>query len=464
MTKVLCAAIALSALFAATSSAQLATTTSLVGTVTDSTGKSVQNAKVTAVETSTLDTYTMTTNEQGYYSREFVRVGVYSITVEQPGFQKVTKTGIQVNINQNVRTDFSLAVGAITQSVTVAAEVTAIKTDDATVSESISTRAVADMPLNGRNPMMLALFTPGVLLGPKSNPNGNPPGMGFIGAGTREIQNSISLDGISVMNNLITNTPSRPMVESVQEVEVQTGTYSAQYGAYLGVHLNIVTKSGTNQLHGSFVEFLRNQVLDARNYFTLPTPLNPTAAKPPLRQNQFGFELDGPVVIPKLYNGRDKTFFMASYEGFRLVQQSTSLSTQMPEAFFSGNFSGVPAGSITGGAIKDPLNGNAPFGGNIIPANRISPVVTKLKQYYPAPNLTGLASNFSVPVPSTNRYNQTVDRIDHNIGNNIRLYARAHWQNWSGFGGARSRSTRPPCRPTPLTIASATPTPCRRTW
>jgi hypothetical protein len=282
---------------------------------------------------------------------------------------------------------------------------------------------------------MLALSTPGVILGPKSSATGTPPGIDFVGAGTREIQNSMSLDGISIMSNLITNSPARVMVESVQEVEVQTGTYSAQYGAYLGVHINMVTKAGTNQIHGSLVEFFRNQVLDARSFFTLPTPSNPTAAKPPLRQNQFGFELDGPVYIPKIYNGKNKTFFMASYEGFRLVQAQTVLSTEMPAAFFTGNFSGVPTSNFTGGTIKDPLNGNTPFPGNIIPAARISPITAKLQQYYPPSNLSGLTSNFSVPVPNTAKYNQTVDRIDQNIGDKIRLYARAHYQNWSVFAG-----------------------------
>jgi hypothetical protein len=422
-------------LFGASAMAQLATTTSLVGNVTDSSGSAIPNAKVTAVEKNTSDTYAMTTNEQGYYSRDFVRVGVYDITVEQQGFQKVTKSGILVSINQNVRTDFALKVGELNQSVTVQAEATAIKTDDATVSETLNTRTVADLPLNGRNPMTLAVLTPGVLLGPKSNPNGNPPGMGFIGAGTREIQNSLALDGINISNNLITNSPTRPMVETIQEVEVQTGTYSAQYGAYLGVHINMVTKSGSNQIHGAFVEFLRNQKLDARQFFTLPTPTNPLAKKPPLRQNQFGVEFDGPVYIPKLYNGKDKTFFMASYEGFRLVQQSTSLSNHMPANFFDGNFSQVPTASITGGTIKDPFNANTPFPGNIIPTNRLSPAVQKLRQYYPASNLPGFASNLSVAVPQTNAYNQTGDRIDHNIGNNIRIFARAHWQSWNGFGG-----------------------------
>ena len=416
--------------------AQLATTTALVGTVTDASGKTVPGAKVTAVNTGTHDTYSTVTNEQGYYNIQFVAIGDYDLTVEQPGFQISKVTGVHVDINQVVRTEVVLKVGNVVESVTVQATSAAIKTDDASVSELLSTRSVAELPLNGRDVMMLATTTPGVILGPKSSATATPPGEDFVGAGTREIQNSMSLDGISIMNNLITNTPTRPMVESVQEVEVQTGTYSAQYGAYLGVHINMVTKSGTNQIHGSLVEFLRNQVLDARAFFTLPTPANPTAAKPPLRQNQFGVELDGPVTFPKLYNGMNKTFFMASYEGFRLVQQSTALSTEMPAAFFNGNFSSVPAGSITGGAIKDPLNGNAVFPGNIIPADRISPLALKLQKYYPASNLPGLVSNFSVPVPNTARYNQTVDRIDQNIGDKIRLYARAHWQEWNVFGGS----------------------------
>lgn len=430
------AGICLPVLWTFAAHAQLATTTSIVGTVTDSSGKSIANAKVTATETRTLDKYSTITNDQGYYTIEFVRVGQYQITVTQVGFQEVRKTGILVDINQTVRADVVLPVGAVTQSITVEAAVSAIKTDDASVSEVLGTRNVSELPLNGRDPMSLATTTPGVLQGTKSSATGTPPGEDFNGAGTREIQNSMSLDGISIMNNLITTTPVRPMVESIQEVEIQTGTYSAQYGAYLGVHINMVTKAGTNQYHGALVEFLRNQVLDARSFFTLPTPANPTAAKPPLRQNQFGVEFDGPVRIPKLYNGKDKTFFMASYEGYRLVQSVTSLSTEMPAAFFNGNFSGVPASSITGGALKDPLNGNAPFPGNLIPTARISPVVLKLQPFYPAPVLPGLASNYSVPVPTRISTDQTVDRIDQNIGEKVRLYARAHYQSENIFGGS----------------------------
>src|SRR5271167_3041973 len=173
----------------------------------------------------------------------------------------------------------------------------------------------------------------------------------------------MTLDGISIMNNLITTTPTRPMVESISEVEVQTGTYPAQYGANMGVHLNMVTKSGTNLLHGSVLEFLRNDILDARPYF-LPA----SARKSPLRQNQFGFELDGPVILPHLYNGRNRTFFMASYEGLRLVRGTASLATIMTPQMFQGNFSQAPM------AIANPATGQ-PFPNNTIPASQISPVV-----------------------------------------------------------------------------------------
>ena len=417
---------------AASLSAQLATTTSLVGTITDSTGNVIPNAKVTAVETGTSDRYSGVTNGQGYYSLEFVRVGKYNVTAENPGFQKITKTNILVEINRSVRTDFMLPVGTQTDSVTVEAVSTAIKTDEASISEIMSTRAIAELPLNGRDPLQVARMTAGVLPGAKSSVTANPPGEDFNGAGTREIQNSISLDGISIVNNLITVTATRPMVESIQEVEIQTGTYTAQYGSYMGVHINMVAKSGTNQLHGALVEFVRNQVFDARNFFTLPTPANPLAKKPPLRQNQFGYEIDGPVVIPKLYNGRNKTFFMSSYEGLRLVQQSTSLSTSMPAVFFNGDFSQTAA-SVN---LKDPLNGNAPFASKVLPASRISPIIAKLQQYYPGTNLPGLTSNFSVPVPTTVGSDQTVDRVDQNIGDRIRLYVRALYQNQNVFSGS----------------------------
>ncbi|HKA02284.1 MAG TPA: TonB-dependent receptor [Candidatus Solibacter sp.] len=417
-------------LFAASAYGQIATTTSLVGTVTDATGKTVPGANVKATNVGTHDVYRTVTSEQGYYNIQFVALGDYEIAVEQAGFQTFKVTNVHVAINQVVRNDVMLKVGNLVESVTVEALATAIKTDDATVSEVISTRSVAELPLSFRDPMQLALTTPGVIQTGGTNLTGVPPGQNFIGAGQRGITSDMTLDGVSIMNNLITTTPTRPIIDAVAEVEVQTGTYNAQYGAYMGIHINSITKSGTNQPHGNLWEFVRNQKFDARTFFTLPTPANPTAAKPPYHQNQFGVEIDGPVYLPKIYNGKNGTFFMASYEGYRLVQSSTSLSTSMPAAFFTGNFPGVTA------TIKDPFNSNTPFPGNAIPTNRISPVVLKLQQYYPATNLPGLASNYSVPVPTRVSTDQTLDRIDQNIGDKIRIYVRAHYQNQPAFGGS----------------------------
>lgn len=229
-------ALVLCSLLAITAYGQIATTTSLVGTVTDATGSVVTGARVTIVNAGTSDTYNAITNEVGYYRVDFVRVGTYNISVDQPGFEKVQKTGVTVDINQSIRTDFRLNPGSVTQTLTVAADAAVINTEDASVADIVTGNQLANLPMNGRDAMGLALTIPGVLQGAKSN--GVPPGENFIGAGTRGIQNSMSLDGISIMNNLITTTPTQPMVESVQEMEVQTGTYSAQYGAYLGVHIN----------------------------------------------------------------------------------------------------------------------------------------------------------------------------------------------------------------------------------
>lgn len=415
------------ALLALNCYAQIANTTALVGTVTDPSGTAVSGAKVTAVNQGTLDTYNATTNDQGYYRIDFIRIGTYRVSVEQTGFQKFEKRDIVVDNNQTVRNDFQLVVGALTQSVTIEASAPVIKTDDASVSEIIGTRAVADLPLNGRDPLRLANTTPGVILGQKAT-NGTPPGEDFIGAGTREIDNSVSLDGISIVQNLTTNTPTRPMVEAVQEVEVQTGTYSAQYGAYMGVHMNVITKSGTNDFHGNLVEFLRNDKLDARPYF-----LPPTANKNPLRQNQFGFELDGPIEIPKLYNGKDKTFFMGSYEGLRQIRSTAGLGSLVTPQMLSGNFSAVSA------QLKNPFTGQ-PFPGNMIPSSLISPVALKVAQFIPTPNLAGSSNgtvnNYSAVIPNNNNTDQTVDRLDQNIGNNIRLFFRYQLQNETLLSGA----------------------------
>jgi outer membrane receptor protein involved in Fe transport len=414
-------------LFSASLYGQLASTTSLVGNVLDSGGAAIQGASVTALNNNTSESYSATTNAEGYYEVQFIKPGSYTITVRQSGFETIAKTGIPVATNQIVRTDFSLKVGQVSETVEVTADVPPIVTEDAAISEVISTKQTAELPLSGRNPLRLAITIPTVIQGRK-NPAGNPGGgEGYIGAGTREIQNSISLDGISIMNNLITTATFRPSVDAVQETQVQTGTYPAQYGGYMGVQINLITKTGGNDPHGSVFYFVRNNAFDARNFFesggfarTAAGTIRPQA---PFRQNQFGFALTGPVVIPKLYNGKNRTFFLVNYEGLRLRQAVANVSTVLTPLMRQGNFSELTT------QIRDPFNNNAPFAGNIIPANRISPQALRLLNYLPVATGPGVSNNFNRNVPTTNDTDQSINRVDQNFGEKTRLFFRYAFGN-----------------------------------
>src|SRR6202789_3138715 len=339
--------------------AQVANNTAVVGTVLDSSGSAVAGAKVTAVEESTGVSYPGTTNEQGYYSIKFIPPGTYDITVDQIGFTKLTKTGTVVPIEQAVRTDFLLKVGSETQSVSVSASTPPIPTDDATLGETFDTKAVQDLPLMGHNALEIAATASNVTIGPSSGYSGVPPGEDFIGAGQREIQSSMTLDGVSIMNNLITTAPARPSSDMISEVQMQSGNYPAQYGSYLGLHVNLVSKSGSNDLHGAVYDYIQNTALNAHDFFDAP-------GSPKLinHYNQYGFAVGGPVYLPKLYNGRNKTFFFASYEKINQVQQSNQgpVSTLTP-AMETGDFSFLNGSQ----QLVDPFTG-VPYPNNQIPA------------------------------------------------------------------------------------------------
>ncbi|MGH8639561.1 MAG: carboxypeptidase regulatory-like domain-containing protein, partial [Burkholderiales bacterium] len=339
----LVAGLGLVLLLASNSWAQLASQTALVGTVTDSAGLVLPGASVVAINTGTKDTYEATTNSEGYYHIQFVRTGTYEITVTVAGFQTFKATGVDVASNQVVRTNAMLQVGGINESVNVEAAAQVLNTDSATVSETIGERAIVDLPVIGRNVWTLASTTPGVLSG-----NNSDIGLSFRGAGQREIQNSLSLDGINASSNLLAATSMRPIADAVTEVQVQTGSTSAEYGSYLGVHINIVTKSGTNTPHGSFFNFFQDDALDARGYFE--NRANPAV---PRRRNQFGGQMDGPVVIPGLYDGRNKTFFMGAYEGVRSDTTSSPIISVPTALMRQGNFSEITA------TIRNALTGQA---------------------------------------------------------------------------------------------------------
>ena len=400
-------------LFVATTAwAQLASQTALVGTVTDSGGLAVLGAQVVAVNAGTKDTYQATTNRDGYYQIQFPRPGKYEITVSMAGFSTFRTSGVEVATNQVTRANAVLQVGALTDSVIVEAKSQVLDTDRATVSQTIGERAIVELPLNGRNVWNLASTTPGVLAGLNTD-----IGLSFRGAGQREIQNSLSLDGINASSNLLAMTSMRPIADAVNEIQVQTGSTSAEYGAYLGVHINVVTKSGTNALHGSAFYFLQDDSLDERSYFE-----NRDNPKNPRNRKQFGAQLDGPIRIPGLYDGRDRTFFMFAYESVR-GESITSPFASVPTALMrQGNFSEITT------PIRNPFTGQ-PFPGNIIPPSMLSPTSLELLQYYPAPNRSGTANNLQGPSAATDDVDQALARVDHNIGNKVRLSLRFNWHD-----------------------------------
>jgi hypothetical protein len=399
-------------LLATSAWAQLASQTALVGTVTDSAGLVVPGARVVAVNVGTQDTYEATTNAEGYYNIQFIRPGRYDVSVTVDGFQKFTATGVDVATNQVARANATLQVGALTDFVSVEARAQVLDTDRATVSATIGERAVVELPLSGRNVWNLAATTPGVLGGLNSD-----IGLSFRGAGQREIQNSLALDGINASSNLLAATSMRPIADAVTEIQVQTGSTSAEYGAYLGVHINVVTKSGTNDLHGSVFHFAQDESLDARSHFENPAnPKNPRSSK------QFGAQLDGPLLIPGVYDGRNKTFFMVAYEGVR-SNAITSPFGSVPTALMrQGNFSEVAT------PIRNPFTGQ-PFPGNIIPQSMISPVARRLLEFYPDPSRAGTANNLQAPSANEGDVDQVLARIDQNIGNKVRLSLRYNWHD-----------------------------------
>ncbi|PYR38882.1 MAG: hypothetical protein DMF93_15270, partial [Acidobacteria bacterium] len=399
-------------LFAASAWAQLASQTALVGTVTDPDGLVVPGAQVVAVNVGTKDTYEATTNAEGYYTIQFVRIGAYEITVALSGFQTSKVSGVEVATNQVARTNIVMKVGAVNESITVAGSAPIIDTDSARISETIGKRAVSDLPLNGRNVWNLASTTPGVLGGLTSD-----IGLSFRGAGQREIQNSLSIDGINSSANLLAATSMRPIADAVEEIQIQTGSTSAEYGSYLGVHINVVTKSGTNTQHGSLFEFFQGDALDSRGYFD-----NPAIPKNPRQRNQFGFEADGPVLLPKLYDGRNKTFITVAYEGVRANTQLSPVATVPTALMRQGNFSEIA------GTIRNPFTKEI-YPGNIIPASQLSGVAARLLSFYPLPTRPGIASNLQTQLPSTENVDQFIGRGDQNIGNKVRLSVRYNWHD-----------------------------------
>src|ERR1700675_2389155 len=337
----------------------------ILGTVTDASGSAVHGATVTLTNEGTNAALSTVTGSDGGYKFAPVRVGNYKLSVNFQGFETIVRPHVTVNVGENVVADFSLKPGNVTTTIEVTAAAPVLQSQDASVGQVIDSRSVNDLPLNGRNFTFLAQLAAGVNT-PQADTRGNAASGAFSANGLRPAQNNYLLDGIDNNSNAVdflngTNFAVLPPVDAVEEFKVQTSDFSAEFGRSGAAVLNATIKSGSNEFHGAAWEFFRNDKLDAADFFENAGGI----PKGELRQNQFGFTAGGPVVLPKVYNGKNKVFFFGDYEGLRRVQ-GTILTGSVPTAaeVASGytNFQDLITGQSSAAARPDALGRLIPVG------------------------------------------------------------------------------------------------------
>jgi len=478
--KILLIGVALLFLMAPQLRAQVDTGT-VLGTVKDQTGAVIPNAKVTLTNEETNYAVTKKTGPDGSYVFTPIKIGTYTVSAEDTGFQKTTHAGITVNIQQHAVVDLTMVPGKVTQTVQVTGAVPLLQTQSSSVQQAVTSRAINDLPLNGRNATMLARLAAGVVSAHGAG-RGLASSGNFSANGARSLQNNYMIDGIddnAEIGDLInrTNYVVLPPPDAINEFTVQTNNYSAQFGHSAGAVLNASTKSGTNHLHGDAWEFVRNNAFDANDFFNNAAP-GGAVPIPELRRNQFGFTLGGPVVIPHLYHGKNKTFFFGYYQGTRIRSGSSSrpnVPTLAERASGFTNFQELIAGQsgtrsdllgrvfprgtimdpattrpvtanqvdpVTGltasksGYVRDPfyqgsLTGLTNFTNpaaegllNIIPENRLDPNAVKLMNLYPVPTIGGIFNNYYSNSVSKDDNDQYGIRVDHNFSEKDTMFVR----------------------------------------
>ncbi len=412
--------------------AQGGATGTILGTVTDNSGGVVPNASVDVTNIGTGVTSHAKTTAAGDYTVPYLNPGAYRVSVEAPGFAKAVVNNVTLVVDQEVRVNAVLKPGRITESVEVRANGVALDTDNAAIAQLVDNREVVDLPINGRNWTELLFISAGaVTVEGEGGSMRTGEGDAISINGARPESNNYTLDGLNITDNSMVTPSVILSLDAIQEFKVLSDTYSAEYG-FSANQVNLVSKSGTNDLHGALFEFDRNNFFDARN------PLQPKV--PILRQNQFGFVVGGPVYLPHLYDGRNKTFFMVNYEGTRILN-STSLFGEVPSpAELSGNFlaSGLPEPGTAACAAALALNNpcmpenpatGAAFPNNTIPSTSFSRVaaVSLAANVFPAPNcLPSQCSgdNLLVVAPLPNTLNQQTYRLDQDLGRFGKIFGR----------------------------------------
>ena len=376
----------------------------ITGRVMDATGSAIPSASVLLVNTGTNLRTSVLTNSDGLFVAAPLRIGIYSVTVEAKGFKKTVRDNITLRVQDRLPLDFQLEVGDVTESVQVVAEAPILQSETSSLGQVITVKPVSELPLNGRNFIQLIALTPGAYIPQRNNSLYQDFLIGING--NRIQNNNFLLDGIN--NNTTDNNqaPVLPSPDAIAEFKVQSNLLPAEFGRALGGAINISLRSGTNGFHGTVFHFLRNANLDANNFF------NAGRDKPPFQQNQFGGALGGPVYLPKLYNGRNRTFWFANYQGTRIRKGLTRLFTVPTAGMRAGDFTGLAT-------IYDPdttSNGTRqPFADNKVPSNRFDPVMQRYLPLFPLPNRPGLANNYILNPKYSDNNDQGDIKIDHNF-------------------------------------------------
>jgi Carboxypeptidase regulatory-like domain len=404
----------------------------ITGEVTDPAGAAIPNVKITATEIRTGVKTPTVSDAAGKYALPFLPPGQYELTAQGEGFKEAKQTNLTLSADEHPVIDFKLEVGDVSTSISVSADVSLLNSDNASIGQSITTKQIEDIPLNGRTPLMLAQLAIGVT--PTGSPTlvhpfdlGGPAA--FSVAGTPSQSSELLLDGVPD-ETWDGRAAYNPPVDAVQEVRVKAFDSDASFGHTGGGTMNQIMKTGTNSLHGSLWEFNQASNLVANDFFRNRSGLGVQIT----HFNQYGLAVGGPMIIPKVFNGRNKLFWFFSFEGLKDSQPNPTFLTVPTDAERQGNFSALlplgtqyqlynPASAVASGTTVT----RTPFPNNIIPTTQLNPIALNYMKFYPEPNVTvGVGAtgtnNYSSPATTTDNYSNFLGRLDYNISDKDRLF------------------------------------------
>ncbi len=427
--------------------AQVAGTANIQGTLTDATGALIPNAPVTITNEATQVKHDAKTDGSGAYAFPNIEIGTYTLTAAAPGFQTYVQSGIVLEVGSNIAVNVKMTVGAAEQKMEVHTDSLALQTEDVSFKQTIDQSAVTEMPLNGRQMTGLITLSGGSAPAPGGDFTGSKYSYAAISvsiAGGNGNTTSWKLDGGDNNDWMANSNLPFPFPDAVTQFSVESTALGAQDGVHSGGLVNVVTRSGTNRFHGSGFEFIRNNIINATNFFSTCTPVAPATtctAKDTLHQNQYGFTFGGPVWIPKVFNGRDKLFFFTGYQFQRTTSKSSTSSAYVPTAAnLLGDFSVTdPAPTSSGGTGQANLCSGVeqlydPVTGALLPGNKyptpptFNAAALKLLSYLPKvsplPDGSDQCGHVAYAIPQLLNDKQFITRIDYSINSKHNLYGR----------------------------------------